>query len=141
MRFIIMLLPWLELFTLIQLGIKTSALTAIAYAIGTLLLGIAVLRRQGMGMFERLRQSQEGRVIGPQLLVDDMAMGLAGLLLMFPGMISDVAALIVMIGPLRRRLLKAFSGPQPEPYVPERDRESDIVIEGQFQRVDEDDPR
>jgi UPF0716 protein FxsA len=136
MRFIIMLLPWLELYTLVQLGIETSALTAVAYAVGTLFLGLLVLRRQGMEMFERLRKLQSGGVIGPELLVDDMAMGLAGVLLMFPGMISDVAALIVMIGPLRRRLARAMGGPQPEPYVPGRDREPNVIIEGQFHRVD-----
>ena len=137
MRFIIALLPWLELFTLVQLGIETSALTAVAYAVGTLLLGLMVLRRQGMEMFDRLRQLQTGGVIGPDLLVDDMAMGLAGVLLMFPGMISDVAAVIVMIGPLRRRLARAIGGPQPQPYVPERDREPSVTIEGQFRRVDD----
>ena len=72
MRLFIALLPWLELFTLIQLGIKTSALTALLYVLATFLLGAAVLRRQGMGMFERLRQAQEGRIIGRELLVDDM---------------------------------------------------------------------
>ena len=46
MRFFFMLLPWLELFTLIQLGIETSALTAIFYVLATLTLGVLVLRRQ-----------------------------------------------------------------------------------------------
>ena len=98
MRLIVMLLPWLELFTLIQLGIETSALTALLYVLATLVLGMVVLRRQGMQLFERLRDVQQGRVLGSQLLVDDMAVGFAGLLLIFPGMISDVAALVVMIG-------------------------------------------
>ncbi len=137
MRFIILLLPWLELFTLIQLGINTSALTALVYVFVTLVLGILLLRRQGMQMFERLRDVQHGRVLGSQLLVDDMAMGLAGILLMFPGMISDAAALVVMIGPLRRRLVALFGGPQVEPYAPQRDVEGDITIEGQFTRIDE----
>lgn len=137
MRFILLLLPWLELLTLIQLGIETSALTALGYVFLTFALGIGVLRRQGMGMFDRLRQAQEGRVLGPQLLLDDMAMGLAGLLLIFPGMISDVAALIVMIGPLRRRIAHWIHGPQPEPYAPERDEEGHVTIEGRFQRVDD----
>ena len=137
MRFIILLLPWLELFTLIQLGIETSALTAIIYVLATLVLGVFVLRRQGEGMFNRLREAQAGRVIGAELLLDDMAMGLAGLLLIFPGMITDFAALVVMIGPLRRRLVRAISGPQPELYRPGRDRETDTVIEGQFRRVDD----
>jgi UPF0716 protein FxsA len=139
MRFIIMLLPWLELFTLIQLGIETSALAAIGYVLFTLFLGVAVLQRQGRGMFESLRQTQEGRIIGPQLLLDDMAVGLAGLLLIFPGLISDVAAVIVMIGPLRRRLARWLLGPQPEPYAPERDSEHQVTIEGSFRRVDEED--
>ena len=138
MRLFIMLLPWLELFTLIQLGIETSALTAIGYVLATLALGVLVLQRQGQGMFERLRQAQEGRVIGPQLLLDDMAMGLAGLLLIIPGMITDISALLVMIGPLRRRLATWIYGPQPEPYAPRRDDSSHITIEGNYRRVDDD---
>lgn len=139
MRFIFMLLPWLELFTLIELGTQTSALTALAYVFATFLLGLAVLQRQGAGMFERLRQAQEGQVLGPQLFLDDMAMGLAGLLLMIPGLITDVVALIVVIGPLRRRLAHALFGAAPEPYVPERDISGHETIEGTFRRVDEDD--
>ena len=138
MRFFIMLLPWLELFTLIQLGIETSALTALAYVFATLFLGIVVLQRQGQGMFERLRETQEGRILGPQLLLDDMAMGLAGLLLIIPGMITDFAAIVVMVGPLRRRVARAVLGPQPEPYAPGRDEKTRTTIEGSFHRVDDD---
>jgi UPF0716 protein FxsA len=139
MRFFIMLLPWLELFTLIQLGVETSALTALAYVFGTFFLGIAVLQRQGRGMIEQLQKSQEGRILGPQLLLDDMAMGLAGLLLMIPGMITDFAAVIVVIGPLRRRLATWVLGPQPEPYIPDRDESSHETIDGSYRRVDDDD--
>jgi len=137
MRVFVMLLPWLELFTLIQLGVKTSALTAIFYVLFTFVLGVAVIRRQGMGMFERLKQSQEGRIIGPDLLLDDMWLGFAGLLLIFPGMISDLIAIVVMIGPLRRRLVRWLGGPQPEVYVPTRDSSSHETIEGDFRRVDD----
>jgi UPF0716 protein FxsA len=136
MRLIFLLFPWLELYTLIRLGIETSALTALLYVFGTLLLGLAVLRRQGEGMFRQLREAQEGRVLGPQLLVDDMAMGLAGLLLVIPGMITDVAALVVMIGPLRRRLVRRLMGPQAEPYAPDRDRDGHVTIEGEYRRHD-----
>ena len=137
MRVIILLLPWLELFTLIQLGVETTALTAVLYVVATLVIGLAVLRRQGMGMFERLRQAQEGKVLGPELMLDDMAMGFAGLLLIFPGMISDFAALIVMVGPLRRRVARWFAGPAPEKYAPERDRGENSAIEGDFRRMDD----
>ncbi|KAA1194519.1 FxsA family protein [Pseudohalioglobus sediminis] len=137
MRLLIMLLPWLELFTLVQLGIETSALTVLLYVLATLVLGGLILRRQGMQMFERMRALQQGGVLGPQLLVDDMAMGLAAVLLMFPGMLTDVAAVVVMIGPLRRRLAGALGGPAVEPYAPARDVESETIIEGQYTRLDE----
>ena len=140
MRFFILLLPWLELFTLIQLGIETSALTAIFYVLVTFVLGLMVIRRQGMDLVERLRGTQEGRVIGADLLVDDMAMGLAGLLLLFPGMISDFAALVVMIGPLRRRLARMVAGPQPEVYRPERVTHSSVTLEGQYRQVNPGEP-
>jgi len=52
MRLFILLLPWLELFTLIELGIRTSALTALAWVLATLLLGLALLQRQGRDLFD-----------------------------------------------------------------------------------------
>ena len=138
MRVFFLLLPWLELFTLIQLGVETSTLTAIVYVLVTFALGLAVLRRQGMGMFEQLRQSQQGRVIGPDLLLDGMWLGFAGLLLIFPGMISDFIAVVVMIGPLRRRLSRWLgAAAAPKPYVPRRDSASHDTIEGDFQRLDD----
>lgn len=137
MRLIFTLLPWLELFTLIQLGIKTTAFTALLYVLVTLVIGMAVIRRQGVGMMERLRASRDGSILGPELLVDDMALGLAGLLLVFPGMISDFAALIVIIGPLRRRIASWFFPKPAQPYAAERDETENTTIEGEFRRIDE----
>ncbi len=138
MRIFFLLLPWLELATLIQLGIETSALTALAYVFATLMLGLVMLQRQGRGMFEHLREAQAGgRVLGGRLLLDDMTVGLAGLLLMVPGMITDFAALVVLIGPLRRKLARWFGGPQAEPYAPGRDEEANTTIEGNYRRLDD----
>jgi len=137
MRLVFLLLPWLELATLIQLGIETGALATLAYVFATFVLGLLVLQRQGKGMFQHLRDAQEGRVFGSRLLLDDMAVGLAGLLLMVPGMITDFAALVVLIGPLRRKIARFFGGPQPEPYVPERDSGSHTTIEGSYQKLDD----
>ncbi len=137
MRFVILFLPWLELFTLIELGIQTSALIAIAYVFTTLLFGLAVVQRQGRGIFERFTQARDGKFFGPELLRDDMAIGFAGLLLMIPGMITDVVALVVMAGPLRRRLLRALSSSKSEAHVPERAARSHETVEGVFRRVDD----
>ena len=137
MKLFLMLLPWLELFTLIQLGIETSALTALAYVMVTIVVGVMVLRWQGMELFNRLRETQQGAVLGPRLLKDDMSVVLAGLLLIVPGMSSDIAAVIVLIGPLRRRLARMVFGPEPEIYAPERDNQAHTTIDGAFKRVDD----
>ena len=137
MRYIIILLPWLELFTLIQLGIETSALTALGYVLLTAVAGIWLLRRQGQGMFQRLREAQQGAVLSPQLLRDDMALGLAGLLLIVPGMISDFAALLVLIGPLRRKLQRWFGGAQSQPSRPQSEKSGPTTLEGEYRRLDD----
>lgn len=137
MRIILMLLPWLELLTLIELGVRTSALTAMAYVLFTVIVGMAILRRQGKAILDRLRQAQYGRAISPDWLLDDMAMGLVGLLLIVPGLITDFIAVLVLIGPLRRRLARALSGPNTEKYRREPSGAERHVIEGDFHRVDD----
>ncbi|MFT6052882.1 MAG: UPF0716 protein FxsA [Halioglobus sp.] len=139
MRLMLLALPWLELFTLIQLGVETSALTAVFYVLVTFSLGVTVIRRQGMGMFQQLRETQEGKIIGPALFRDHMAVGLAGLLLIFPGMISDFVALFVMIGPVRRTVIRWWGGDAPQPYSPDSPSAKGDVIEGEFTRVDKPD--
>ncbi len=148
MRLLILLLPWLELLTLIQLGISAGAFTALAYVFLTLVAGIMLLRFQGRDMFLRLREAQDGRIFGPQIFVDDMAVGLAALLLMFPGLITDAAAVLVLFGPLRRRVsrwlfggqgassARTGAGPGPDPDEPPPG--GSTTIEGEYRRVDED---
>lgn len=141
MRWIIILLPWLELFTLIQLGVETSALTALGWVLLTLVLGILLLQKQGEGMFRRMRETQQGFVISPGWLVDDMAMGLAAVLLMIPGLITDALAVLVMIGPLRRRLARALGGRRPSAAGPDpRDGapgQGPTTLEGDYRRLDD----
>lgn len=137
MRWIIILLPWLELFTLIQLGVETSAFTALGWVLLTLVLGILLLQKQGEGMFRRLRETQQGFVINPGWLVDDMAMGLAAVLLMVPGLITDALAVLVMIGPLRRRLARALGGGRPQRQGPGDAPRESTTLEGDYRRLDD----
>ena len=138
MRFIFMLLPWLELLTLIQLGIETSALAALAWVFATLFLGLALLRQQGRGIFAQLNGLQNGQVVGPELFVDEMALGFAGLLLMVPGLITDTLALLVLIGPLRRRIARLFGKEPDVAPAPHREVDGSHTIEGSFRRLDDD---
>lgn len=138
MRFFIFFLPWLELFTLIKLGVETSALTALGYVFLTFVLGLMLLRRQGQGLFEKLREAQDGRMVGTQWLVDDMAAGFAGLLLMVPGLITDALAVLVVIGPLRRGVMRSIRPVPPQAQKSTREGHQPEIIEGTFHRIDDD---
>jgi UPF0716 protein FxsA len=133
----IMILPWLELFTLIQLGIKTSALTALAYVLATVMVGLMLLRHQGRTLFEKLRQGQGGAFSAPELPLDELGVAVAGLLLLFPGMITDAIAVFVLIGPLRRRIIRAFRRSQDVDAPPSGPWAQHETIEGEYRRLDE----
>ena len=138
MRLFILLLPLLELFSLIQLGVHTSALTALGYVLLTIALGAALLKRQGRGMVEHLQRAQSGEMLPGQWLLDDMVFGLAGLLLIIPGLITDCLALLFLIGPVRRLVMRGFEAPvQRETQVSSHPDGGD-VIEGTYRRIDDD---
>ena len=108
MRLLLLAYPWLELLSLIQLGINTSALVALSYVLLMLFVGIGLLRFVGATAFQRLRDAQQTGRLQQHLLVDDLAVAVAALLLMIPGLLSDFFALVVLIGPLRRGLARAL---------------------------------
>lgn len=158
MRWLFFLYPWLELFSLIQLGVETSALFAMAWVLAMILAGVLLLRRVGMANISRLRAAQQGRMLQQQLLLDDMASAVAALLLIIPGLISDVFAVVVLIGPLRRRLARLmsptaaqfdpnrggrrFEGEGHPPYTgaPHHPHEQ-ITIDGEYRRLDDEEDR
>lgn len=102
MRWFLLFLPWIELFTLIWLGEQIGTLTAMAYIFVTGVLGFSIVRLQGMEILARLRSAQ-GQLIVDQWLTAEFAVGLAGLLLLIPGLLTDALALLVFIAVLRRR--------------------------------------
>jgi UPF0716 protein FxsA len=164
MRWIFLLLPWVELYTLIQLGSRIGALATLAYVFVTLVLGLTILRLQGMEIITRLQEAQRSGFVAGRLLADDIAVGLAGILLLIPGLVTDCFAAAVLVGPLWRRLLRRvghspgggdgaygqdsysrrdhrMGGPGPGPDNTGASGgmgRPDDPIEGEFRRVDDD---
>lgn len=146
------------MFSLIQLGSRIGAFQTLLYVFATFLLGLTILRAQGMEIIGKLREVQMGGFLPQRLLVDDLAVGLAGLLLMIPGLVTDTMAAVVLIGPLWRRLLTSlgasrqaksgFDGAPPRggPFSSDSDAfdadkprsAANDPIEGEFRRLDDD---
>jgi UPF0716 protein FxsA len=140
MPWIILLLPWIELWTLIELGAATSGLMALAYVFLTLMLGLGLIRRQGEGMLARIQQQQaQGGILSPDWLMDDLALVGSGLLLMIPGLVTDFLAVVFAIGPLRRGLGRLLGVKTMRPPTAAQYTETDekITVEGEYRRLDD----
>ena len=110
MRLLLLFYPWLELLSLIQLGIETSAMVPLLWVLAMFMLGAALIKRVGTASVLRLREAQQSGVLQQSLFLDDLAVAVAALLLMIPGLISDFFAIVVLIGPLRRFLARLLTG-------------------------------
>ena len=110
MRLLLLFYPWLELLSLVQLGIETRAIVPLLWVLAMFMLGAAMLKRVGTASVLRLREAQQSGVLQQSLFVDDLAVAVAALLLMIPGLLSDFFAVVVLIGPLRRLLARLFLG-------------------------------
>lgn len=110
MRLLLLFYPWLELLSLIQLGIETRAIVPLLWVLVMFMLGAALLKRVGTASVLRLREAQQSGVLQQSLFVDDLAVAVAALLFMIPGLLSDFFAVVVLIGPLRRLLARFFLG-------------------------------
>ena len=109
MRIALLLYPLLELWSLIELGAQTSAGLAVLWVLGAGFLGMTTIRFAGAQVLSRLQAAQREGVLQQQLVASDMALAIAGLLLIIPGLFSDGLAVLVLIRPVRHLLGSAFA--------------------------------
>ncbi len=97
----ILLLPLAEIACFILVGRRIGLFPTLSLVVLSAVAGIVLMRVQGFGVLARLRQSgQEGRAPGKDLL--DAAMILiAGILLLIPGFLTDIAGLALFLPPVR----------------------------------------
>ncbi|MBS0236930.1 MAG: FxsA family protein [Proteobacteria bacterium] len=145
-------LPLLEIGLLIRLGQVIGIWWLAAIVIGTAILGTYVIRRVGLSVFERALSRLGSEREGFPPLFDGFLQVLAGLLLIFPGVISDLLGLCLLVPQIRHlvirtgllKLVTLFH------YQAEVSREAfrttsaetptdgeGIVIEGEYERVSE----
>lgn len=132
-RWLLLLYPWLELWTLIALGSRWGAGAAMLWVILTAALGVVLIRWVGRSSIEHLWRAQQSGALSRQRLLDDFSVALAGLLFIVPGVISDALALAVLLGPLRHGLLTLIGYGLPSD--PAREDASSTVLEGEYETL------
>ena len=98
------LIPLIEIFLFIKVGASIGAFNTILLILATAVIGVALLRRQGMSTFQKVQsQMQQGEL--PALgMIEAVMLFFAGALLLTPGFFTDTIGFILLIPPLRKVL-------------------------------------
>ena len=103
---IFIVLPIAEVAAFIEAGRLIGVLPTILITIGSAIAGSLLMRIQGVATVNRLMLSLEKGEMPVTPVVDGMGIMAAGLLLLTPGLISDVIGFLLFIPPIRRGLAK-----------------------------------
>lgn len=99
-----LVLPFLELYVIIQVGRGLGALNTIAVLLVISAVGAWLVKREGLGVLRRARErAAQGAVPGREL-VDGVLILLAGALLLTPGFITDAVGIVLLLPPARAAL-------------------------------------
>lgn len=100
--------PAIELYVLVKLGKTYGALQTIAFVIAMGVLGARLAFSKGAGILSEVqRQIQQGK-IPEDSVFDGIAVIICGLLFIAPGVVSDAAALAVLLFPPLRRMFARY---------------------------------
>ncbi|MCH2113481.1 MAG: FxsA family protein [Pirellulales bacterium] len=95
------LVPLLELWLLIRLSGVFGLLTTISVVLLTGMVGAALARWQGWQAMHRIRSQMNQGIMPAQALGDGALILVAGVLLITPGVLTDVVGLALLLPPVR----------------------------------------
>ena len=121
------IIPIIEIYLLIEIGSMFGALTAVALVILTGFLGAFLARMQGLQTLYRIQESlREGRMPSGELL-DALLIGIAGLVLLTPGFLTDSAGFLLLIPATRKTIINWLRSQIELRYM--SNRPEDIIID------------
>ena len=105
--FLFILVPLLELYILIKIGGYLGAFPTVALVVLTALLGIVIVRLEGLRTLQKIRQSLSQGIVPAEEMVDGVLIFVGGILLITPGVLTDLFALVLLI-PYTRTIFKRW---------------------------------
>ena len=90
------LIPVLELYLLIKIGAVIGALNTMILVILTGFAGAYLARMQGMQTMRRIRSQLQQGIMPAEDLIDAVIIFVAGIVLLTPGFLTDLAGLLLL---------------------------------------------
>lgn len=101
---VVLIIPFAEIYLLIQVGGVIGAFPTILLVVFTAVLGAWLLRQQGFSTFQRFQESLAQGVIPAYEMVEGPIILVGGALLLTPGFITDIIGFACLIPSLRRKI-------------------------------------
>ncbi len=101
--------PIVEIYLLIKVGQVIGAGWTIALVVLTAVIGVWLLRLQGLSTLLRARQKLEQDELPAQELLEGMGLVVAGALLLTPGFFTDTIGFLLLLPPTRRWLVRRLA--------------------------------
>ena len=101
------IIPFIEIYLLIKIGSYLGALNTVIIVILTAFFGALLARYQGFQTMLRVRESLERGEMPAEELMDALLILLAGIVLLTPGFLTDLAGLMILI-PYTRLMFKRW---------------------------------
>ncbi len=99
--------PLVELAILVWIGGQTAWWVPILMVIGTGILGATLARWQGWQVLRRIREDAAAGRVPADALIDGFLILLAGILLVTPGVLTDIVGVALLIPPVRAVVKRA----------------------------------
>ena len=101
-------LPMVEIYVLIQVGQVIGALWTIALLVAIAALGSALLRLQGLATLASVQAAMSRGELPTSAILEGLVLLVAGVLMVTPGFVTDLAGFMCLLPPLRRALARAL---------------------------------
>ncbi|MCE9548578.1 MAG: FxsA family protein [Planctomycetia bacterium] len=99
---LLIIIPLVELFLLLQIAQHTSAEFAFALVIGSGVAGVLVIRWQNVRTWRQVQQELQANRMPGVVLVDHLLIFIAGVLLIIPGVLTDLCGMALLLPPVRK---------------------------------------
>ncbi len=100
------LVPLIEIFFLVKIGGEIGVWKTVFLVIFTALLGMYLLRQQGLSALGRFQQNMMAGKIPPSDMLEGIILLVGGLLLMVPGFFTDAIGFLCLIPVTRQALAR-----------------------------------
>ncbi|MFL0801722.1 MAG: FxsA family protein [Agarilytica sp.] len=131
--------PIVEMFILIKVGGIIGAPATIAMVLLTAMVGLALLKRQGMSTIMHAQQKMDSGELPINEIVEGVFLAVGGALLLTPGFVTDAIGFCCLLPGLRhliiRQLIIALK-PHIVTYRESHQTNESHVIDGEFRRED-----